>query len=166
MTPVSDMTEGEVSAQDSSERRDEQDSLDFSGVYLLTAESEGQSAVPGLGIVLDRDGLTVRKPDGEISAVLAWAQLSSVTAGGRMRTPVGRLGLVLEATTVTKSHRFVVPVDDPDALERQIVQLAEAHRSRTAGGRRLSRVLVGLVAVVVAAGITLAILVAVGAVKF
>src|SRR5260370_39934590 len=113
MTPVSDMTEGEVSAQASSERRDEQDSLDFSGVYLLTAESEGQSAVPGLGIVLDRDGLTVRKPGGEISAVLAWAQLSSVTAGGRMRTPGGRRGLVLEATTVTQPRRVVAPAPPP-----------------------------------------------------
>ena len=142
-----------------------QASLELAGVYLLTAESDGQAAVPGLAVALDSTGLTVRKPDGEVSAVLGWAQLSSVTAAGRMRTPVGRPGLILEARTITKTHRFVVPSDDPDELEREIARLAAAApKPRKRPG--FSRGLAAVVAVIVVAGITLAALVASGAVKF
>ena len=140
-------------------------SLEFAGVYLLTAESDGQAAVPGLTVALDTRGLTIRKPDGEVSTVIGWTQLSSVTAAGRMRTPVGRPGLVLEARTAAKVHRFVVPSDDPDALEQEIVRLdASAPRPRKRAGA--SRALAAVVAVIVVAGITVAALVATGAVKF
>ncbi len=143
----------------------DQASLELAGVYLLTAESDGQAAVPGLTVALDRSGLTVRKPTGEVSAVLGWAQLSGVSANGRMRTPVGRPGLVLEARTASKAHRFVVPSDDPDALEQEIVRLAAAApKPRKRAGA--SRALAAVVAVIVVAGITLAALVASGAVKF
>lgn len=160
------MTEDEVAGPESSDLPAEQDSLDLSGVYLLTAESDWQTAVPGLGLVVDRDGLTVRKPNGEVTAALGWAQVSRISAVERMRTPVGRLGLVLEVTTATKPHRFVIPVDDPDALENGVARLVAAYGSQRATRARWSRVLVGLITVILAAGVTIAILVAAGVVKF
>jgi len=165
MKSTSEMADDEVDGPSPEATPARAESLDLPGVYLLTAQSDGQSAVPGLGIVLDRRGLTVRKPDGEVSAILEWAQLSSVGTRSRMKTPVGRMGVVLEASSPSKSHRFVIPTDDPDGLEQEIAQLVEAYRSRRAGPRR-SRALLGVVAVILAAGITLAILVAVGTVKF
>jgi hypothetical protein len=166
MNPVSDITDEEVTSPGASEPAAERDSLEFSGVYLLTAESEGQEAVPGLGLVVDDRGVTVRKPDGEVSAQLDWAQLSSVTASGRMRTPVGRPGVILEVTTASKTHRFVVPADEPGSIERDIARLATAGRSSHGTSRRFSRALVGVITAIIAAGVTLAILVASGAVKF
>ena len=162
--PDAKAEQGDAAAE-SADSSAEQVSLDFAGVYLLTAESDGQAAVPGLGVALDATGLTVRKPSGEISAVLAWAQLSSVSASGRMRTPVGRPGVVLEAGTAAKIHRFVVPSDDPDALEQDILRLAAA-ASIPKAGRLFSRVLAGLLVAIVVAGVTLAALVASGTVKF
>ena len=140
--------------------------LSFEGVYLLTAESDSQAAVPGLNLEIDAEGITVRKPDGAVSAVMAWAQLSSVTARRRMRTPVGRLALVLEAATASKTHRFVVPAEDPEAVEREITRISGAGRSRARRDRPRSRVLLGLVTVILLAGVTLAILAATGTLKF
>ena len=58
--------------------------LVLSDVYLLTAESGGNVAVPGLTVVLDGSGLTVRKPDGDVGAVVAWADVSGLVANKRI----------------------------------------------------------------------------------
>jgi hypothetical protein len=168
MTQISDMAEDEAASPDALDDAAETTSLHLSGVYLLTAESEGQTAVPGLGIDLDHTGLTVRKPDGQVGVAVGWAQLSSVTAGGRMRTPVGTPGVVLEAATAGRTHRFVVPTLDPDALEGDIARVVSTmpRDPRSKVRRRLARALVGLFVVVAAAGVTLAALVATGTVKF
>src|ERR1700722_16250528 len=100
--------------------------LVLSDVYLLTAESGGNVAVPGLTVVLDGSGLTVRKPDGAIGAVVAWADISGLVASKRIRTPAGHPGVIVEAVTATRTHRFVVPSDNPEGLEYEVTQLASA----------------------------------------
>jgi len=142
----------------------------LSDVYLLTAESEGRVAVPGLTVLLDESGLAVGKPDGAVAATVAWADVTRLVASGRIRTPAGSPGVVVQAVTTSRSHRFVVPTDDPLGLEREITQLADSvvtrRTRRRVGKRRLSGVLIGALTVVIVAGIALAVLVGIGTVKF
>jgi hypothetical protein len=144
--------------------------LMLSDVYLLTAESDGSVAVPGLTVMLDESGLTVRKPDGSIGAVVSWADVSGLGATRRIRTPAGSHGVIVEAVTSSRTHRFVVPSDNPDGLEYEINQVAGAMVAAGAvavsSQKRRSRVLVGALVVVILAGIALAVLVATGTVKF
>jgi hypothetical protein len=144
--------------------------LVLSDVYLLTAESQGKTAVPGLTVQLDGSGLTVRKPDGTTGAFVAWSEVSGLVADRRMRTPAGSQGVVLEAVTTSRTHRFVVPSDNPEGLRHEIAQLAGTMVTPSTvsrpGGTGRSGVLAGALAVVIVAGIALAVLVATGAVKF
>jgi hypothetical protein len=100
--------------------------LVLSDVYLLTAEADGNIAVPGLTVMLDGSGLRVRKPDGSIGAVVAWVDVSRLEAKRRIRTPAGSHGVIVEAVTKARTHQFVVPSDNPDGLEFQISQIAGA----------------------------------------
>ena len=95
-----------------------------SDVYLLTAESDGTVAVPGLSLVVDATGLTVHRPDGAVAALVAWADMTGIVATRRMRTPAGSPGVMVEVATSSRQHRFVIPADDPDALERDISHFA------------------------------------------
>jgi len=110
-------------------------------VYLLTAESDGRVAVPGLCVVVDTTGLTVRRPDGAVAAVVAWSDVRGLTAHRRMRTPAGSSGVVVEVVTSSRTHHFLVPTDDAEGLERDITAFAadaggqESRRSRRARKR-------------------------------
>jgi hypothetical protein len=143
-------------------------SLALSDVFLLTADSNGQVAVPGLALMLDRSGLRVRKPDGTVAAAVPWGEVTELNGAGRMRTPAGSPGVVLEAVTVSRTHRFVVPSADPDRLEGQILRVAGRRRPAGAasGARRSSGALLGVLMVLVAAVIVLVVLLALGTVKF
>ena len=102
--------------------------LVLSDVLLLTAESGGRVAVPGLSVVMDEAAVTVRKPDGDVGAVVNWADVSRLGVGGRMAAPLGDPidGVIVEAVTAERTHRFVVPTEDPEGLEREIAKLASA----------------------------------------
>jgi hypothetical protein len=166
---TTDMTEGEVGSLDAPETAASGAPLLLADVYLLTAESDGSVAVPGLTVMLDGSGLTVRKPDGSVGAVVPWAEVSGLGATRRIRTPAGSHGVIVEAVTSSRTHRFVVPSDNPDGLEYEINQVAGAMVARTApvsSPKRRSPVLVGALVVVLVAGIALAVLVATGTVKF
>ena len=143
--------------------------LVLSDVYLLTAESRGNTAVPGLTVQLDESGLTVRKPDGTVGAFVAWTDVSGLVAERRIRTPAGSQGVVLEAMTTSRTHRFVVPSDNPEGLRYEISQFATtmiAPGSESRPGKRRFGVLAAVLTVAFVAGITLAVLVATGTVKF
>src|SRR5579863_4379951 len=144
--------------------------LVLSDVYLLTAESGGNVAVPGLTVVLDGSGLTVRKPDGAIGAEVAWADVSGLVATKRIRTPAGNPGVIVEAVTASRTHRFVVPSDNPDGLEYEVSQLATtvvAVREQAGPGPKpRSGVLTATLVVVALAIIALGVLIATGTVKF
>jgi hypothetical protein len=94
--------------------------LTLPDVYLVTAESGRQLAVNGLGLFLDEFGLTVLSPEGKTAAKLAWSELTSLRTKGRTTAPAGETALLLEATSATRSHQFLVPTEDPAALERLI----------------------------------------------
>ena len=142
----------------------------LSDVYLLTSKDKDQLAVPGLSVMFDASGLTVRKPDGSIGAVVPWDEVTGLEASRRIRTPAGNHGVIVEAVTSSGTHRFVVPSDNPDGLEYEVGLLAEGMVSGadtpSAARTRRSRVLAGALAVVIVAGIALAVLVATGTVKF
>ena len=63
--------------------------LSLSGVYLLTAESDGQLAVGQLTLIIDDQGLSVIAPDGETAAALAWSEMTVLQTAGRVRAPGG-----------------------------------------------------------------------------
>ena len=142
--------------------------LELSDVYLLTAASAGHEAVPGLNVVLDGSGMTVRKPDGSVAAGLQWPAISRLDAHARMRTPSGCQGVVVEAVASTRTHRFLVPTGDPGGLEREVGELAGA---LVTGRRRLfgalfRRIVSGVALVMIGAEIALIVLVTTGTVNF
>jgi len=140
------------------------DALSARDVYLLTTtETGGRVAVPGLALTVDQLGLTVFKPDGTVAAVLAWEQLTGLAAAARTRTPAGRDAVVMEASTTSKrTHRFVVPTEDPAAFEAALAELASRRQQR----RRTSPVLVGILLAVIGAAVAVLILAGIGTVKF
>jgi hypothetical protein len=165
-----EMTMNEPESQPASAPALSGDSLVLSDVYLLTAESGGNTAVPGLTLVLDGSGLTVRRPDGAIGAVVAWTDALGLTASERMRTPAGSPGVIVQAVTASRTHRFLVPSDNPAGLEYEVTQLAETvtteNSSPPSGSRSRSGVLTGALVVFALAIIALGVLVATGTVKF
>jgi hypothetical protein len=144
--------------------------LVLADVYLLTAASGGEVAVPGLTVVFDGSGLTVRKPDGALAAAVTWADVSGLVASKRMRTPAGHPGVIIEAATGSRTHRFVVPSDNPDGLEYEVMQLATTMGASRAEPRstpkRRSTVLTTALVVLAVAIIALGVLIATGTVKF
>lgn len=142
------------------------DALILGDAFLLTEDMNGQLAVPRLSVVLDGTGLTVLKPDGTAGAVVAWSDLSEVRATGRMRTPTGDPGVVIEAVTALRTHRFMIPTSDPDGLEREVGRMVDTRggRARRKGGG--SRFLVAAVGVLLVAVVALIVLVVVGTLKF
>ncbi|HTT87475.1 MAG TPA: hypothetical protein VMF60_08920 [Acidimicrobiales bacterium] len=149
-------------------------SLVLSDVLLLTAESGGRVAVPGLRVEMDQTAVTVRKPDGDIGAVVIWEDVSRLGVAGRMPTPLGPRGavvdgVIVEAVTAAKTHRFVVPTEDPDGLEREIAKLSAVvvpRRRRGASGLWRHRFVFVSALVIVVAGIALGVLAATGVVSF
>jgi hypothetical protein len=113
--------------------------LSLSGVYLLTAESDGQMAVGQLTLIIDDHGFSVMAPDGEIAAALAWSELTVLQTAGRVSAPGGEDAVLLEAASSARTHRFAVPTADPVTLESTIAALTgvpPAGPSRRTGRRR------------------------------
>jgi hypothetical protein len=124
--------------------------LTLSDVLLLTSQDGEAVVVPGLGVLVDHLGMTVTKLDGTVVAVLKWGTLQSVRAGGRLGTgasdPAFREAVVVEAVSATRTHRFVVPTNDPDGLEAVVSELKRPEEPRSdaatksVGARRLWQV--------------------------
>ena len=97
--------------------------LSLGGVYLLTAESDGQLAVGQLTLIIDDQGLSVITPDGETAAALAWSELTVLQTAGPVRAPGGEDAVLLEASSSARTHRFAVPTADPVTLESSIAAI-------------------------------------------
>jgi len=164
------MTTNEPESQDASPPTLTGGPLVLSDVYLLTADSGGSVAVPGLTVLVDTAALTVRKPDGTVGAVVAWNDVSGLAANKRIRTPAGSPGVIVEAMTASRTHRFVVPSDNPDGLEYELTRLAGAARggggAPLPGGKARSGLLTGVLLIAIVAVIALGVLLATGTVKF
>jgi hypothetical protein len=113
--------------------------LSLPDVYLLTSDSDGQQAVNGLTVVIDHDGLTVLAPHGATAAVLAWSALTILRVAGRTTAPGGEDALLLQASTATRSHRFIVPTTDTAGLEATIAEITGVPPTETSPRRRRRR---------------------------
>jgi len=144
-------------------------SLVMEDVFLLTADGDEPMAVPRLALVLDRAGVVVRRPDGAVGATVPWSEVTTVSASGRMHTPEGGTGVVVEAVTASRVHRFLVPTGDSEGLERDVARVSRAMSRRskgTVGRPSPSRLLVAGLGVLVIAVIALIVLFSTGTVKF
>lgn len=144
-------------------------SLVMEDVFLLTGEGDEPVAVPHLALVLERTGVVVRRPDGGVGATVPWSEVTAVSASGRMHTPEGRLAVVVEAVTPDRTHRFLVPTDDSEGLQRDVARVARSmtRRSKGRGGPpSLSRPLVVGLGVLIVVVVALIVIFATGAVKF
>jgi hypothetical protein len=113
--------------------------LTLGGVYLLTAESNGELAVGGLALEINHRGLTVFGPGGAPAADLAWAELSALRTAGRTTAPGGEDAVVLEASSSLRTHRFAVPTADADAFETAIVTITGVPAPQLVRGSRRRR---------------------------
>jgi hypothetical protein len=89
--------------------------LDLIDVTLVTEVSGEVAEVRGLGLGFDKDGMTVRTPDGAPYVRIPWAsivQLSAVVSEPVSTPPA----VTLEVQSNRKRHRFVVPNVEPRAL--------------------------------------------------
>jgi hypothetical protein len=142
--------------------------ISIAGAYLLTTGPEGPVALPGIGLTIDQIGVTVLKPDGQVGAVMSWTELVSLDTTERSRTPDGRPAVVVLARGASKDHRFVVPSAEPAELEAAISSwsaLCSDRGAPVASQRRVSPVLVGLLAIVVAGAVAVLLLASAGVLK-
>ncbi|HVC71726.1 MAG TPA: hypothetical protein VNC61_15840 [Acidimicrobiales bacterium] len=73
--------------------------------------------------MIDQDGLAVVTPHGTVAARLAWSELSILKTNGRTRGPGGEDAVLLEAAGARRTHRFIVPAEDPISLEATVALL-------------------------------------------
>jgi hypothetical protein len=118
-------------------------------VGVATGGAAGEVVVPGMSLVINAVGLTLLKPGGAVGAVLPWASIEALTTDAWAVSPEGTPAVLIEATTATKAHRFLVPAGDPEELAKVIDEVGAA-RQAPAPARRKRRP-VGLVALVVLA---------------
>jgi hypothetical protein len=102
-------------------------------VYLLTAGSEGELAVPHLTLTFLDSGLELDKAAGERFWDSAWAELEEMSPVERSVLPDGRTGVVVAVLERDRHgrHRFVLASDDPASMEAEIRARATAHGLRT-----------------------------------
>jgi len=142
----------------------EEGRLGLQPVYLITTDTSGEVAVPGLGLSIDELGVCVIKSDGSLVAVLPWDDIGELSATERTVTPEGDIAVIVEASTPLRTHRFVVPTDNPDGVEAALGELVRS-REEPASSRRVSPALLGVLFIVVAAAVVVAVLAAMGALK-
>ncbi|HLG92451.1 MAG TPA: hypothetical protein VKY15_05655 [Acidimicrobiales bacterium] len=102
--------------------------LEFSGVSLLTSSGEGPISVPGLGLRFGPAGVTVSKPTGEVVRTMPWGSLTGLATEGPGEGGPG--SVVLRVSAGERSHRFVVPTEDPAGFEDSLARLARHYRSQ------------------------------------
>lgn len=83
---------------------------------LLTKEGGEPVSLPGLGLDLDRNGITVISPEGKRAITLAWTEVTGLSTAGIHRSPDGESLSELVIATRTHSHHFLVPVSELETL--------------------------------------------------
>jgi hypothetical protein len=131
-------------------------------VYLLTGGADGTVAVPQLALTLLPGGIELDKPDGEIVWSCTWPELHELSPVERSVLPDGSDGVVVEVVEKGRRgrrHRFVLPTDDPVAVEELLRRRARDHGLHTASAHApVSRLLTALIALATVATLTLLLL--------
>lgn len=140
--------------------------LSLQPAYLLTDDPvRGEVAVPGLALSVDDLGVCVIKSDGSLVAVLPWEEMADLSVIGRTITPEGEVGLIIEAASEGRAHRFVVPTNDPDGIEAALSELPKG-RETADRKRHVSPALLAVLFLAVAAAVVVAVLSSMGTLKF
>jgi hypothetical protein len=110
--------------------------LDLIDVILVTDVLGEPAEVPHLGLGFDKDGMTVRTPDGAPYVCIPWeciVQLSAVVSEHLSSPPA----VTLDMQSNRKRHRFVVPNVEPRALTGSLGALSAlyGHGEVLTGGK-------------------------------
>jgi hypothetical protein len=129
-----------------------------SDVYLLTDGAHGRVAIPNLELRFVGAGVELARENGELAWRCAWSALDVLSTAGQSILPDGREGVVVVIIEHGgRQHRFVLPTQEPETVEREVHSRARQHRIQTfEPPAAVSRTLT--VAVVVAAIATLTVL--------
>jgi hypothetical protein len=101
-------------------------------VYLVTESKDGRIAVPHLQLAFVAGGIEVSKLNGAMAWQCNWSDLDELSTAEHSVLPDGNVGLVvLVAEHGGMEHRFIVPTDQPDEVERQVRAIALEHRIHT-----------------------------------
>ncbi|MCL4445353.1 MAG: hypothetical protein M1134_00540 [Actinobacteria bacterium] len=109
-----------------------EDSLLFSGVFLLTTGPEGPTAVPSLHLAVGKSGIRLEKSGGTQVWEAPWKDIEELSACDRSSLPTGGQGVVLAVTVRAprhETHRFVVPSRRPDNLELSITSISALYNA-------------------------------------
>lgn len=132
------------------------------GVYLLTADADGEVAVPHLALTLLPEGVELDKPDGEVVWSCPWPELHEMSPVERSVLPDGSDGVVvqvIEKGRRGRRHRFVLPTDDAVSLEELLRSRARAHGLHTGSPHMpVSRLLTAVIALATVATLTVLLL--------
>ena len=90
--------------------------LDLIDVTLVTEFEGEQAEVPRLGLAFNSGGMTVRTPDGAPYVRIPWGSLMQLSAEVAGERPSSSPAVTLDVKSNRKSHRFVVPNVQPQAL--------------------------------------------------
>jgi hypothetical protein len=122
----------------------------LSEVYLLTDGRDGRIAIPRLQLDLGPTGIRLAKENADIAWSCRWDALSELSSAERSVLPNGNEGVVLVMVErAGRRHRFVIPTDEPTALESRLRRLAVNHRLYT---RNPARAVSGGLTLAVVAG--------------
>jgi hypothetical protein len=101
-------------------------------VFLLTESREGRVAIPHLQLSFLTTGIELAKSSGDVAWHGAWSTLDELSTAERSVLPDGRAGVVIVLVERGgRQHRFVLPADEPDAIEARVREEARRHRLRT-----------------------------------
>jgi hypothetical protein len=90
--------------------------LDLIDVTLVTQVSGARAEVPRLGLAFNKGGMTVRTPDGKPYVSIPWRSIMQLSADVAGERPSSSPVVTLDVQSNRKSHRFVVPNVQPQAL--------------------------------------------------
>ncbi|MHB8220927.1 MAG: hypothetical protein ACYDHU_11510 [Acidimicrobiales bacterium] len=119
--------------------------------------------MPGLRLEFGAAGLSLTKFDGSPVWAARWDQVDELATPERSRLPDQGDGVVLVVGTNDRcSHRFVLPSDEPAALEAVLETIARNHGAHRTGARRAQPLVIVVSAIVIVAAVAIVLVLAAG----
>ncbi|HVB91145.1 MAG TPA: hypothetical protein VND70_03495 [Acidimicrobiales bacterium] len=112
--------------------KDPEEAWSIPDVYLLTKGVARRVAIPDLELTFGARDLALARSSGKVIWRCTWSKVDELSIAERSILPDGREGVVVAVVERGgRHHRFVLPTDDPVAVEANVRALAAAHRIRT-----------------------------------